>query len=361
MVRYHRMRGDDTLWLPGVDHSGIGAQFVLDKIIAADGESRASLGRERYLERMWQFMNETRPIIRGQLRRFGASLDWSRERFTMDEGSARAVRVAFKRLWDAGLVYRGEALVNWCPRCLTTISDLENVHREETGTLWTIRYHLERDDGTPDPDAWISVATTRPETLLGDTAVAVHPDDERYRRPRRPPRDPAVPRASASDRRRRARRAHVRHRRGQDHAGPRRGRLRARQAPRAAGDQRPRRRGADQQRRRRLLRARPLRGARGDPGPAPRDGRSRGRASASDGGRPLRAMRNGHRAAPVGAVVHPRQAAGRARARIGPGRPDEDPAVPLREGVRPLDGEHPRLGGRPPAVVGASHPGLVLP
>ncbi len=129
MVRYHRMRGDDTLWLPGVDHSGIGAQFVLDKIIAGEGESRASLGRERYLERMWQFMEETRPIIRDQLRRFGASLDWSRERFTMDEGSARAVSVAFKRLWDAGLVYRGEALVTWCPRCLTTISDLENVHR----------------------------------------------------------------------------------------------------------------------------------------------------------------------------------------------------------------------------------------
>ncbi|MBA3586347.1 MAG: valine--tRNA ligase [Chloroflexi bacterium] len=181
MVRYHRMRGDDTLFLPGVDHSGIGAQFVLDKIIAADGDSRASLGRERYLERMWQFMDETRPVIRDQMRRFGMSVDWSRERFTMDDQSARAVRVAFTRLWDAGLVYRGEAIVNWCPRCLTTISDLENVHRDETGTIWTIRYHLERPDGTPDPDAWISVATTRPETLLGDTAVAVHPDDDRYR------------------------------------------------------------------------------------------------------------------------------------------------------------------------------------
>src|SRR5687768_10091712 len=181
MTRYHRMRGDDTLWLPGVDHASIGAQFVLDKIIAAEGESRASLGRERYLDRMWQFMDETRPVIREQLRRFGCSLDWSRERFTMDPGSARAVRVAFKRLWDAGLVYRGEALVNWCPRCLTTISDLENVHRDESGTIWTIRYHLERENGTPDPDAWISVATTRPETLLGDTAVAVHPDDDRYR------------------------------------------------------------------------------------------------------------------------------------------------------------------------------------
>jgi valyl-tRNA synthetase len=181
MTRYHRMRGDDTLWLPGVDHASIGAQFVLDKIIAGEGETRASLGRERYLERMWQFMDDTRPVIRDQLRRFGASLDWSRERFTMDEGCARAVRVAFKKLWDAGLVYRGEALVNWCPRCLTTISDLENVHHDEPGTLWTIRYHLERDDGSADPDAWISVATTRPETLLGDTAVAVHPDDERYR------------------------------------------------------------------------------------------------------------------------------------------------------------------------------------
>jgi valyl-tRNA synthetase len=181
LVRYHRMRGDDTLWLPGVDHAGIGAQFVLDKILADEGESRESLGRDRYLERMWRFMDETRSTITAQHRRLGASLDWTRERFTMDEGSARAVRVAFKRLHDAGLVYRGEALVNWCPRCRTTISDLENVHREEMGTLWTVRYHLAREDGSPDPDRWISVATTRPETILGDTAVAVHPDDERYR------------------------------------------------------------------------------------------------------------------------------------------------------------------------------------
>ncbi|MEP7040072.1 MAG: valine--tRNA ligase [Chloroflexota bacterium] len=181
LIRYHRMRGDDTLWLPGVDHASIAAQFVLDRIIAGEGESRASLGRERYLERMWRYMDATRETIALQHRRLGASADWSRLRFTMDDGSAKAVRTAFKRLWDAGLVYRGEALVNWCPRCLTTISDLENVHRDEMGTLWTIRYHLERADGTPDPDAWISVATTRPETLLGDTAVAVHPDDERYR------------------------------------------------------------------------------------------------------------------------------------------------------------------------------------
>ena len=181
LVRYHRMRGDDTLWLPGVDHAGIAAQFVLDRIIAEEGETRASLGRERYLERMWRFIDETRDTIGMQHRRLGASLDWSRLRFTMDAGSARAVRVAFKRLWDAGHVYRGEALITWCPRCRTTISDLETVHRDEPGTLWTIRYHLAGEDGTPDPDRWISVATTRPETLLGDTAVAVHPDDARYR------------------------------------------------------------------------------------------------------------------------------------------------------------------------------------
>ncbi len=181
LVRYHRMRGDDTLWLPGVDHASIAAQFVLDRIIAEEGETRASLGRERYLERMWRFMDETRDVIGMQHRRLGASLDWSRLRFTMDADSARAVRVAFKRLWDAGLVYRGEALITWCSRCRTTISDLETVHRDEAGTLWTIRYHLASPDGTPDPDRWISIATTRPETLLGDTAVAVHPDDERYR------------------------------------------------------------------------------------------------------------------------------------------------------------------------------------
>jgi valyl-tRNA synthetase len=181
LIRYHRMRGDDTLWVPGVDHASIAAQFVLDKIIAEDGETRASLGRERYLERMWQFMDEMRGVIGRQMRRLGASADWSRERFTMDAGSAKAVRVAFKRLWDADLAYRGEALVNWCPRCRTTISDLENIKHEEAGTLWSIRYHLARPDGSPDPDAWITVATTRPETIFGDTAVAVHPEDERYR------------------------------------------------------------------------------------------------------------------------------------------------------------------------------------
>jgi valyl-tRNA synthetase len=181
MIRHARMRGHPTLWLPGLDHASIAAQYVLDQLLAAEGESRDSLGRERYLERMWQFINATREVMLGQERRIGASADWSRLRFTMDEGSARAVRVSFRRLYDDGLVYRAEALINWCPGCRTSVSDLEVVPTPETGTLWTIRYHLvDEATGAPDPAAWIAVATTRPETILGDTAVAVHPDDERY-------------------------------------------------------------------------------------------------------------------------------------------------------------------------------------
>jgi valyl-tRNA synthetase len=181
LTRHARMGGRAALWLPGKDHASIAAQVVLDRILAAEGESRESLGRERYLERMRRFVETTRPVMTSQLERVGASLDWGRERFTMDEGSARAVRVAFKRLYDDGLAYRGEGLINWCPGCRTSVSDLEVIPRPETGTLWTVRYHLLRADGSPDPEAWIAVATTRPETILGDVAVAVHPEDERYR------------------------------------------------------------------------------------------------------------------------------------------------------------------------------------
>ncbi|MGH2408314.1 MAG: valine--tRNA ligase, partial [Candidatus Limnocylindrales bacterium] len=181
MVRQARMSGRPALWLPGKDHASISAQVVLDRIIAKDGETRESLGRERYLERMWTFIEATRGVMTEQLQRVGASLDWGRERFTMDAGSAAAVRTAFKRLYDDELAYRAEALVNWCPGCLTSISDLEVIATPETGTLWTVRYHLIGADGRPDPEASISVATTRPETILGDTAVAVHPEDERYR------------------------------------------------------------------------------------------------------------------------------------------------------------------------------------
>ncbi len=182
LVRQARMTRRPTLWLPGKDHASIAAQFVLDRVLADEGASRESLGRERYLERMWRFVREVQGIIADQHRRLGASADWKRERFTMDPVSARAVRVAFKRLYEDGLAYRTEALVNWCPGCRTSVSDLEVVPRPEKGSLWTIRYHLVRDDGAAEPDVWIAVATTRPETLLGDTAVAVHPEDPRYRR-----------------------------------------------------------------------------------------------------------------------------------------------------------------------------------
>jgi valyl-tRNA synthetase len=181
MIRHARMRGQRALFLPGLDHASIAAQFVLDRILAGEGESRQTLGRERYLERMAEFVETTRGVILGQQRRVGASMDWSRLRFTMDAGSARAVRVAFERLYRADLAYRTEALVNWCPGCRTSVSDLEVVPTPETGTLWSVRYHLiDPATGSPDPGATITIATTRPETILGDTAVAVHPDDARY-------------------------------------------------------------------------------------------------------------------------------------------------------------------------------------
>ncbi|MGZ9231103.1 MAG: valine--tRNA ligase, partial [Candidatus Limnocylindrales bacterium] len=181
MIRHARMRGQRALFLPGLDHASIAAQFVLDGILAREGESRQTLGRKRYLERMAAFVETTRGVMLGQQRRVGASADWGRLRFTMDAVSARAVRTAFERLYRAGLAYRTEALVNWCPGCRTSVSDLEVVPTPETGTLWTVRYHLiDPATGAPDPDATISVATTRPETILGDTAVAVHPDDARY-------------------------------------------------------------------------------------------------------------------------------------------------------------------------------------
>jgi valyl-tRNA synthetase len=182
LIRHARMSGRPTLFLPGLDHASIAAQYVLDRIIASEGESRESLGRERYLERMWAFINATREVMLGQQRRLGASTDWGRLRFTMDDGSARAVREAFARLHRDGLAYRTEALINWCPGCRTSVSDLEVIPREETGTLWTIRYHLvDSATGRPSESETIAVATTRPETILGDTAVAVHPDDDRYR------------------------------------------------------------------------------------------------------------------------------------------------------------------------------------
>ncbi len=175
LVRWHRMLGDPTLWLPGRDHAGIAAQLVVERVLAQEGLTRYDLGRERFLERMWEWIHRYGGIIDEQHRRLGVSADWSRARFTMDPGPARAVRTMFKRLYDKGLIYRGTRITNWCPRCHTALSDLEVVYEEEDGILAYVRYPVVGSSEA------ITIATTRPETILADTAVAVNPADPRYR------------------------------------------------------------------------------------------------------------------------------------------------------------------------------------
>jgi valyl-tRNA synthetase len=172
LVRRRRMQGYRTLWLPGMDHAGIATQNVVERELATEGLSRHDLGREAFVERVWQWKGEYGGRILSQMRRLGDSVDWSRERFTMDAGLSRAVQTIFKQLYDDGLIYRAERIINWCPRCLTALSDIEVDHSDDDGELVSIRYG--------DGDNSIVVATTRAETMLGDTAVAVHPDDERY-------------------------------------------------------------------------------------------------------------------------------------------------------------------------------------
>jgi valyl-tRNA synthetase len=173
LVRRRRMQGYDALWLPGMDHAGIATQNVVERELGTQGMSRHDLGRDAFVEKVWEWKAESGGKILGQMRRLGDSVDWTRERFTMDEGLSRAVRTVFKRMYDDGLIYRAERIINWCPRCLTALSDIEVDHTEDEGELVSIRY----GDG---PDS-IVVATTRAETMLGDTAVAVHPTDDRYR------------------------------------------------------------------------------------------------------------------------------------------------------------------------------------
>ncbi len=174
LARYHRMRGDSTMWVPGTDHAGIATQNVVERQLAAEGSDRRALGRAKFVERVWSWKKESGSTITRQLARLGVSCDWERERFTMDEGLSRAVREVFVTLYEEGLVYRDRYLINWCPRCRTALSDLEAEHQDTAGSLYYLRYPYEDGSGA------IVVATTRPETLLGDTAVAVHPDDERY-------------------------------------------------------------------------------------------------------------------------------------------------------------------------------------
>jgi valyl-tRNA synthetase len=176
LCRYKRMAGFSVLWVPGTDHAGIATQNVVERQLATRGQTRAQLGREKFIERVWQWKQEAGNTILHQLKALGVSCDWQHERFTMDEGLSRAVREAFVRLWQDKLLYRAERLINWCPRCKTALADIEVIHEERDGNLWYVRYPL-----ADDPSRALIVATTRPETMLGDTAVAVHPEDQRYR------------------------------------------------------------------------------------------------------------------------------------------------------------------------------------
>ncbi|MFQ5467939.1 MAG: class I tRNA ligase family protein, partial [Kiloniellaceae bacterium] len=175
LIRYHRMRGRDALWQPGMDHAGIATQMVVERQLGQEGKSRHDLGREGFVARVWEWKAESGGTITQQLRRLGASPDWPRERFTMDQGLSKAVRKVFVELYKKGLIYKDKRLVNWDPKLHTAISDLEVQQVEIKGHLWHFKYPIEGAD-----DTFIVVATTRPETMLGDTAVAVHPEDARY-------------------------------------------------------------------------------------------------------------------------------------------------------------------------------------
>ncbi len=176
MVRWHRMRREPALWLPGTDHAGIATQVVVERQLAGQGQTREGVGREEFTRLTWEWANKSRESIRCQHQLLGASCDWTRERFTLDKGPSKAVRTAFVRLYDKGLIYRGERMINWCPRCQTALSDLEVDHKDIVGHLYYIRYPLTQGRG------FVTVATTRPETFLGDTAVAANPTDKRYKK-----------------------------------------------------------------------------------------------------------------------------------------------------------------------------------
>ena len=179
MIRYHRMLGDETLWVPGEDHAGIATQTVVEREIAKEGTDRYQMGREAFVRRVWEWVNAYKHRIQDQLRRLGVSCDWDRERFTLDDGLVRAVREVFVRLYEEGLAYRGERIINWCPSCMSSISDLEVEVENTPGKLYYVRYPLEPAPGETE-ERTITVATTRPETILGDSGVAVNPLDERY-------------------------------------------------------------------------------------------------------------------------------------------------------------------------------------
>src|ERR1700721_2632812 len=179
LTRWRRMCGDLALWIPGTDHAGIATQLMVERQLAEEHKTRQELGREAFIERVWQWKQHYGDAILDQMRRLGSTVDWSRAYFTMDAPRSKGVREAFVRLYEQGLIYRGAYIVNWCPRCQTAISDLEVVHEEQKGHIWEIRNPVVGPDNK-DTGEFITVATPRTETMLGDTAVTVHPEDERY-------------------------------------------------------------------------------------------------------------------------------------------------------------------------------------
>ena len=259
LTRYYRMRGYNTAWIPGTDHAGIATQIVVERQLDAQKISRHDLGREKFIEKVWEWKEKSGNTITGQMRRMGTSPDWAREYFTMDEPRSKVVTEVFVRLFEQGLIYRGKRLVNWDPVLGTAVSDLEVAQEEEDGFMWYIQYPL------ADGSGHMTVATTRPETMLGDVAVAVDPTDERYTAHGRQDAETAADRPRNPAHRRRIRRQGIRHRLREDHAGPRFQRLRGRPAQQAADDLRADARREDQRRRAgRLPRHGPLRRAQAD-------------------------------------------------------------------------------------------------
>ena len=181
LTRWKRMQGYCTLWLPGTDHASIATEAKIVEAMRKEGVTKEEIGREKFLERAWDWKRQYGGRIVEQLKKLGSSCDWERERFTLDEGCSKAVREVFVRLYEKGLIYRGERIINWCPHCRTSISDAEVEFEEKDAFFWHLRYPIADEEGNPTGE-YLELATTRPETLLGDTAVAVHPEDERYRR-----------------------------------------------------------------------------------------------------------------------------------------------------------------------------------
>ena len=356
ITRWKRMQGYNCMWLPGTDHASIAVHNVIEKRLAEKGLTREKIGREEFLRIAWDWKDKYAGVITGQLKKLGASLDWSRERFTMDEGFSRAVIQVFVSLYNEGLIYRDYFLVNRCPHCRTVLSDIEIEHKDVRGKLWYVRYPVEGSDES------VTVATTRPETMLGDTAVAVHPDDERYRhlhgkRVILPIQNRSIPVITDERVERdfgtgavKVTPAHdpVDFELGKKHGLEQvividgSGKMTDEAGPEFAGLDRFAARAKV------VEKLQALGAPRQGRGPRPRR-------------RPLLPLPEHHRAAPLVAVVRPHQAARRRGHPRRRGRLDRIHPGELGQDLFRMDVQHPRLVHLAPALVGPPHPGLVLP